>query len=164
MAVTIQTDGLDALGQMLNALGERAPAAASAGLYKGAGVVADAFTQATGKIVSEPFHYLARPDLTGTKRYASPEEKAALVGKTGIAKFNKSPDAVDTLVGLQDAGYANVAGKQKAVALIARSINSGTSFMHKQPVYRKAGSSSKNAAEQAIVAEIERQLNEITKG
>ena len=164
MAMTMKTEGLTEVSEMLAKLGEKAEDVASAGLYKGAGVVADAFTAATNKIATEEFHYLARPDLTGTKRYPSPEEKEALMGKSGIAKFNKNGSEVDTIIGISpSAGYANVNGKRKPVLLIARSINSGTSFMHKQPVYRKAANSSRNEAEVAIVSEIEKLFKEITK-
>ena len=165
MAMTIKTDGIEELGAMLAKLDGKAYDVASAGLYQGAGKVGDAFTAATNRIITEPYHYLARPDITGTKRYASPEEKAALLGKSGIARFNRNGDGVDTIIGISGAaGYANVNGKRTAVRVIARSINSGTSFMQKQPVYRKAVSASKGAAQEAIVKEIEKLFNEIIGG
>ena len=165
MAMSIRTDGMEDVSRMLANLGEKANEVASKGLYKGAGVVADAMKNGINSIVTEPFNYIANADSTGTKRYASPDEKAALVGKSGIAKFNNTGDGVDTLVGISGAaGYATVGGKQKAVRLIARSINSGTSFMHKQPVFRKAATTSSAAAQAAIAAEIERQINEISGG
>lgn len=165
MQMSIKTDGIEELNRMMAQLGERAYDVASGALFDGAGVVADAYTAATNKIVTEPFHYLARPELTGTKRYASPEEKAALQGKSGIAKFDKTGDGVDTVIGISGAaGYANVGGKPKAVRLIARSINSGTSFMHKQPVFRKAASQSSGAAKSAIVSKAEQMFNEIIGG
>ena len=165
MAMTMKTEGLTEVSEMLTKLGAKAEDVASAGLYEGAGIVADAFTAATNKIATEKFHYLARPDLTGTKRYPSPEEKAALMGKSGIAKFNKDGSEVDTIIGIsRSAGYADVNGERKPVLLIARSINSGTSFMHKQPVYRKAASSSRDDAQAAIIAKIEKLFNDIING
>ena len=161
MAMTINTDGIEELGAMLQKLGDKAGDAASAGLYEGAGIVGDAYTGAIGKIKTEPFRYATG----GKKRLPSPEEKAALAGKSGIAKFRKSLDSVDTVIGISGAaGYAQVAGKSKAVRLIARSINSGTSFMNKQPVFRQAVSRSQGAAKGAIVAKAEEMLNEIIKG
>ena len=165
MPMTISTSGMDELSALLARLGEKAQDVASGALFEGACIVADAFTAATNQIVTEPFHYLARPELTGTKRYASPEEKAALQGKSGIAKFDKNGTEVNTLIGISgSAGYADVAGKQNAVRMIARSINSGTSFMHKQPVFRKAVSGSSGAAKQAIVSKAEQMFNEIIGG
>lgn len=43
-------------------------------------------------------------------------------------------------------------------------INSGTSFMPKQPFIRRAASKAKAASTQAIVDRIEADLNEITGG
>lgn len=164
MAMTISTDGIEELGSMLAKLGERAQEVASGALFDGAGIVADAMRAAVGSIVTEPFHYVADADSVG-KRYASPDEKAALVGKSGIAKFHKDGDGVDTLIGISgQAGYATVGGKPKAVRLIARSINSGTSFMHKQPVFRRAKSKANGPAQAAIVSKAEQMFNEIIGG
>lgn len=163
--MTIRTDGMEDLNAILARLEERATDVASGALFEGAGVVADAMKAAVGSIVTEQFNYVASPDSTGTKRYASPDEKAALVDKTGIAKFNKTGDGVDTLIGISGkAGYATVGGKPKAVRLIARSINSGTSFMHKQPVFRKAVTGSQAAAKAALLAKAEEMFNEIIGG
>ena len=161
MAMTIKTEGLTEVSEMLTRLGNKAEDVASGSLYDGAGIVADAFTAAANSIQTEPFRYAAG----GRKRKPSPEEKAALMGKSGIAKFNKNGSEVDTIIGISgSAGYANVAGKQKAVREIARSINSGTSFMEKQPIFRKAKSSSQNAAKDAIVAKAEKMFDEIING
>lgn len=161
MAMTIHTEGLTEVSEMLTKLGNRAEDVASGALYDGAGIVADAFTAAVNGIQTEPFRYAAG----GRKRKPSPEEKAALLGKSGIAKFNKNGSEVDTIIGISgSAGYASVAGKQKAVREIARSINSGTSFMDKQPVFRKAKSSSQGAAKAAIVAKAEEMFDEIING
>lgn len=165
MPMTIRTDGIEELGAMLARLGAKAQDVASGALFEGAGIVADAFTRGTQNIKTEPFHYVAHPEAAGTKRLASPEEKAALIGKSGIAHFDKSGDDVNTIIGISGAaGYATVGGKQKAVRLIARSINSGTSFMHKQPVYRQAVSQSQGPARAAIVSKAEDMFNEIIGG
>lgn len=50
---------------------------------------------------------------------------------------------------------------QKPVGVIANSINSGTSFMEKQPFMRKAFSKSKSAATAAIEAGIKARLDEL---
>ena len=164
MGMTISTEGIDELGAMLAKLEGKAQDVASGALFDGAAVVADAMRAAIGSIVTEPFNYVVDPDSVG-KRYASPEEKAALVGKSGIAKFDKSDEEVNTLIGVSGAsGYANIGGKPKAVRLIARSINSGTSFMHKQPVFRRAASKAKGPATAAIVSKAEQMFNEIIGG
>lgn len=162
MAMKIKTDGLDNLGRMLAQLENRAQEVASAGLYEGAGIVANAMNNGINSIQTESFDY-APP---GKQRLPSPQEKAALQRKVGIAKFRKEGSEVDTLVGLSfgKSGYTQIAGKQKPVAVIARSINSGTSFMKKQPVFRRAKSQSQNAAKAAIVAKVEELFDQIIKG
>ena len=161
MPMTISTDGIEELGEMLAKLEGRAQDVASGALFEGAGIVGDAFTAATNRIRTAPFKYA----FGGNQRLPSPEEKAALLGKSGIAHFDKSGDEVNTLIGISgSAGYADVAGRPKAVRLIARSINSGTSFMQKQPVYRKAASQSSGRAKDAIVSKAEQMFNEIIGG
>lgn len=154
MAMTLKADGLDALGQELANLGNKATEIASAALFDGAKVVADAMSAATKSIKTAPFKY-AKP---GETRLPSPQEKSALDRKVGIASFQKTGDAVDTLIGLNLDGYAKVGGKVRPVAVIARSINSGTSFMDKQPVYRQALSKAKAAAVKAAVDAAEEKI------
>ena len=158
--MTIETKGLEDLNAMLAKLGDKAQDVASKSLYEGAGVVANAMKTATGSISTEPF----RGKRAYGYRLASPEEKAAVHGKTGIAKFDKNGSEVNTLVGLaRNAGYVQLGNRKTPVIEIARSINSGTSFMHKQPVFRKAVSQSKAEAQAAIVAKAEAMFNEIIR-
>jgi len=161
MAMTIKTDGLDRLGQILAQLENKAQEVASGALYEGAGIVADALNAGIRSIRTESFKYAPE----GTTRLPSPQEKAALERKVGIAKFRKNGSEVDTIIGISyDSGYTQIAGKQKSVAVIARSINSGTSFMRKQPVFRLAKNKSQNAAKAAIVEKAEKMLDEIING
>lgn len=159
--MTMETVGLDQLGRMLAQLGDKAQEIASGALYDGAGIVANAMNAAVQSIQTEPFKYAA----DGKMRLASPQEKAALERKIGIAKFRKSGSEVDTMIGISGkSGYTQIAGKKKAVRVIARSINSGTSFMKKQPVFRKAKTQSQGPAKEAIVAKAEKMINEIING
>ena len=63
-----------------------------------------------------------------------------------------------------NAGYANINGKQKAVRMIARAINSGTSFMTRQPVFLKAKTQSEGKAKEAMVDKAETMLENIING
>lgn len=156
MAWDMHTEGLEELSAMLDRLGNKAQDVAVGSLFDGAAVVADAFASAVSSIKTEPFTH-KKPH-----RLPSPEEKAALAGKTGIAHFNKNGSEVDTIVGFtKDAGYVQLGERKTAVREIARSINSGTSFMSKQPVFRRAGNAAKSAAERAMVTKGERMLQEI---
>lgn len=191
MAYNVTTEGLDELTQALSSIGNAAQGVASASLYEGAGVLADAVSRAVHGIATEPFQYAAG----GKRRKPSPEEKAALLGagSAGIAKFHKNGLTVDTVVGFNNSGYAIVTGKRskkartnyrydpqtgrithsskakegsvnvKPVPLIANSINSGTSFMQKQPFFRKAISQTRGKAIERMDSEARRRIDEITK-
>lgn len=154
---SMTTSGTEEIAKMLSTLGDQAGHIAARGLFEGARVVADAYKAAVGKIHTAP-----RRHYEGPTRLPTPEEKAALMGATGIAKFRGSGSEVDTIVG-EPEGYGMVNGRRKPLKLIARSINSGTNFMSKQPVFRQASSSSRGAAQMAMAAEIERLINEISK-
>lgn len=160
MPIHIQNDGLDQLGRMLANIANEAQNIASGALFDGAGVIADALHSGIDSIQTETFSYAAG----GKKRKPSPQEKAALQRKVGISRFRKNGSEVDTLIGIcYDSGYTQIAGKQKPVAVIARSINSGTSFMEKQPVFRKAVTKSRHKAEQAMVDKANELIEKLTK-
>lgn len=155
----MKTEGLDQVSNLLSKLGDQAMNVAAEALYDGANVMANAYANAPKTIRTEPFKGKRN------KRLPSPEEVAALEGKTGIAKFKRDGGEVNTMVGIgASAGYVMLGKTKTAVRMIARSINSGTSFMQKQPVFRKAMSMNREAATAAIIATAEAKLNELTQG
>lgn len=155
---SITVDGMQQLEGKLDKLQEKALEVAALGLYEGAGVMADKVSQAVQGIATEPFKYAKG----GRKRKASPEEKAIVAGaKHGVAKFRKTGISVETSIGYKNSGYASLGGKTKPVPLIANSINSGTSFMEKQPFLRKAFSQGKGAAKAATENGIKSRLDEL---
>jgi len=197
----IQVTGMDELFQKLKNAEDKSLGIAAVSLYEGAGVVADEVSKAVQGIATAPFKYAKN----GEKRMPSPEEKAAINNAPrGIAKFRKKLDRVDTTVGFNQSGYANVnfkhmnsnartnykdvrfknhdstasstlkyykkltgedlgkgAGNQKPIGAIANAINSGTSFMQKQPFMRRAFSKSKAAATAIIEEGIRKRLEEL---
>ena len=149
MAMTMKVEGIEEISKILEAIGDAAPEVAALALFDGAGVMADAYAEAALSIKSEKFNYR----FGNLKRMPSHEEKAAVVGKTGIARFRKNGSEAETSVGLSGKlGYVTIGGKQKPVRKIAYAINSGTSFMTKQPVFRRAATQTAAAASAAIVA------------
>ena len=175
MPFNIHVEGMEELIDRMERLPEKAAKIAAEALYEGAGVTADAVSQAVHGIATEPFRYAK----SGQKRKPSPEEKAMVENaKHGVSKFRKTGVSVQTSVGFQNAGYATITWNHartntrtkykigesgrahhasqgggtssKPVPLIVNSINSGTSFMEKQPFLRKAFSQSKGRAVAAI--------------
>lgn len=161
MGFSIRVDGLNELIQQMGKVPENAAKVASMALYEGAGVMADAVSKAVKGIATEPFKYATG----GKKRKPSPEEKAILMNaRKGITKFRRTGEGVNTSVGMQNSGYAQLNGKTKPIPLIANSINSGTSFMQKQPFLRRAFSQAKGPATAAIEAGIRAHENELEIG
>ena len=161
MAFSIQVDGLDELMRQLGKLEDGGLGIAAQGLYEGAGVMADKVSSAVQGIATEPFKYAKG----GKKRKPSPEEKAILANaKTGVAKFRKTGVNVQTSVGMQNSGYAQLGKVTKPIPQIANAINSGTSFMQKQPFFRKATSQAKAQATAAIENKIQEEFEKLDFG
>ena len=158
MPYKMTVDGLTEFNGILDKLDKAAPAVASQALYEGAGVMADEIKKGAASIKTAPFHYARE----GT-RLPSPEEKAIVeAASAGIAKFDKGADSVDTSVGYRNAGYAMLGNKEKPIPQIVNAINSGTSFMQKQPFVRKAAKNGQNKAIQAMKDKIDSAFEAIT--
>ena len=197
MAYYLKVEGMAEVSEMLSRLEEAAPAIAAEAVYEGAAVVRDAIFKEMEAIQTAPFKYAK----DGQLRLPSPEEKEILYqAGVGIAKFDKNGLEIDTSVGFNQSGYANVTwnhmsskartnykvvylkghesnsssllkaigmGKgeqnQKPIGAVANSINSGTSFMKKQPFVRKAAKSGGAKAMSVMKAFIEDAFEKITK-
>ena len=158
MAMTVKVNGLETISMMLQDLGDKAEGIASRGLFEGAGIMADEIRKEAGSIRTGP------GASRESARYATQEEKQIVMNAAaGIAKFKKNGTEVDTSIGFRNAGYAEINGKRVPIPKIVNAINSGTSFMHKQPFVRKAANRAKERASEAIRASIEADLNKITK-
>jgi HK97 gp10 family phage protein len=158
MPFSIQVEGMNELIRSMEKLPEKAAKVAAEALYEGAGIVADKVSGAVNGIATEPFKYAKG----GRMRKPSPEEKALVAGaKHGVAKFRKNGVSVQTSVGYQNAGYGTINGKTKPIPQIANAINSGTSFMQRQPFMRKAFSQSRGPAQAAIEGGIHARESEL---
>lgn len=160
MPFTMDVSGMDELEKRLGQLEtEKAQGIAAVALYEGARVTADAVGQAVQGIATKRFKYPAPP---GKQRMPSPEEKALLENaRKGVAKFRKTPMNVNTSVGFQNSGYGELNGKRVPIQMIANAINSGTSFMKKQPFFRRA-TSKNGAAEAAIENKLREEIEKLS--
>lgn len=160
MAWTMKVDGMEELSEMLSQMSERAEGVAAGALYDGAGIMRGEIAQGAANIKTAPFKY-AR---SGQTRLPSPEEKAIVeAASVGIAKFNKNGGEVDTSVGFKNAGYTQLKNKTVPIPKIVNAINSGTSFMKKQPFVRKAASAAAPKAMEAMRKYIETEFEAIRK-
>lgn len=158
MAYQLKADGLTETVEALAKMSDRAEAVASKALYEGAGIMANELNKGAKSIKTAPFKY-ARD---GQTRLPSPEEKEIVeAAAAGIAKFGKDGGNVDTSVGFRNAGYAELKGKKVPIPKIVNAINSGTSFMNKQPFVRKAATAASPKALAAMRERIEAEIEAI---
>lgn len=160
MPYEMKVDGMAEISKQLEALDKGAPAAAAQALYKGAGIMAAEINQGAGQIKTAPFKYAG----SGQTRLPSPEEKEIVEkAAAGIAKFDKEGGSVDTSVGFRNAGYADLNGKTVPIPKIVNAINSGTSFMNKQPFVRKAAKAATPKVLAAMQERIDAEIDAIGK-
>lgn len=160
MPYVMTVDGMAEISETLAKLEDAAPKIAARALYDGAGIMADEVKKQAEAIRTEPFRYANG----GKTRLPSPEEKEIVMkASAGIAKFKKDGTEVDTSVGFRNSGYAELNGKKKPIPVIVNSINSGTSFMNKQPFVRKAANNGGKKAMEAMKKVIETEFEALTK-
>lgn len=160
MKYEMQIDGMAEISELLGKMEQQAPAVAAQALYVGAGIMSDAIRQEANGIKTAAFRYAKN----GESRMPSPEEKEIVTAAgAGIAKFDKNATEVNTSVGYRNAGYADLKGKKKPIPVIVNSINSGTSFMNKQPFVRKAARNGGTKAMEAMKEFIEDAFDKMQK-
>lgn len=158
MAYQLQVDGMAELSEMLDQMEQQAPAVAAKALYDGAGLMAEEINKGVKTIKTAPFKFKKET------RLPSPEEKEIIeAAAAGIAKFNKDGTEVDTSVGFRNAGYAELAGKMVPIPKIVNAINSGTSFMKKQPFVRRSAKTATPKVLEAMRKRIEEEFDAIGK-
>jgi len=189
MPFTIATEGMEELYRQLDKLGEKAAGVASLGLYEGAGVVADKVSSAVQGIATEEFHYvkngtrkpspeekaLVNNAPKGVAKFRknglSVQTSVGIKNGYGAITWNHARSGNRTKYKIGFGGVASSSYSQegkssgisaKPVELIANAINSGTSFMQKQPFLRKAFSQSKGAAVSAIENRINEEIEKLT--
>lgn len=160
MAYQMKVDGMEEISDLLTRMEQGAPGVAARALYKGAGIMSEAVKRGAASIKTAHFRYAK----DGETRMPSPEEKAIVQSAAaGIAKFDREGTEVDTSVGYRNAGYAELKGRQKPIPQIVNAINSGTSFMKKQPFVRNAARTAAPKAIQAMKEAIEADFEAMKK-
>lgn len=149
---TFRVKGLDDFVKQLTELEQNADKVINEAVYKGAGVLADAVRE---EIENLPEHENGTPG--GVKEY----ERQAMLEGMGIAPVQADGDGLlNAKVGF-DGYYAMSDGSKKPIPMIARSINSGTSFSQKQPFVRKAVRGKRTEVEKAMQEVFENEVNKI---
>ena len=150
--------GLEDFQNTLRALGDQAERVMKAAVYAGADVMVQTVKE---EIQALPVQNGYMPPGV-LRNEVSDQEKAALLSHIGIAKMDFDGGRVSTAIGFD--GYTDYTTRkyQKGVpvAMLARSIESGSSVRRKNPFLRRAGKKAKERAQAAMVqaanAEIEK--------
>lgn len=147
-------DFISQLGEMKYAAGGFAGRA----LYQGAKIMADALkAQVEALPVDDPSH------RKKGRRNPTQVEKDGLIEGLGIARMRKENGSSNITIGFDgyNADVTEKWPKGKPNAMIARSINKGTTFVNRIPFKKQAVNASKEAAEAAMIEEIDKQIAEI---
>ena len=150
--------GLDEYLQKLGNLEFRCPEVLGKATYQGAKIVAD---QIHANIAALP----VSENKSGRQGRRNPTqaEKDGLLAGLGIAKHRMEGGYYNVKIGMD--GYNADKTKKypngKPNAMIARSIESGTSFQARIPFISRAVSATKAAAEAAMKAEVDKVITEI---
>lgn len=163
----IYFDGIDKYAEQLETLFKDTERIIKSAVYKGAGVVADEIKAGLSGIPVEegknglpPVGTQENP-ITGISR----KQKSDLINSFGLAPMENENGYIQTKAGVD--GYGSVPTKKypKGLpnALLMRSVESGTSFRKKHPVFRPAVNRIKGRAEQTMDEELNEQISKIMK-
>ena len=160
----LTVNGLEDFSTRIHALGEKGEDVAKAAVYEGAKVLTEAVKQAIRELPEEPWHFV-RPGKGEELNVITPADKEDLINGLGIAHFDSTGGKVTTAIGFN--GYSSHPTKKYTsgvpLALIARSIESGSSVRRKLPFMRRAANNAKERAQQAMVQAAYAKIEEITK-
>ena len=186
---SFQVDGMQELFQKMKKAEDKALGIAARGLYEGAGIVADAVSREVRGISTAPFKYAKdgkrKPSPEEKAIVANASHGVAKFRKSGIRvdtsvgfntygytriTWNHAKSEGRTKYKMGYNGKARKAqvteGKSsgvsvKPVGVIVNSINSGTSFMTKQPFARKAFSTTQGPAAAVIESTINQAIDDL---
>ena len=156
----VTVKGLDDIVNGLGAVGEAGLPIIKASLYEGAQIVADQIKAGIEGLPVDTPRWLSNGD-----RYNAlvEQDKEDLANSMGIMKFARDAEGVRTVIGF--AGYGRHKTKKYSrglpMAMIARSIESGSSVRKKTPFVRPAVNASKTRAKAEIVAQAESRIREV---
>ena len=163
----IEFKGIDEYAKVLATLKNESDAILKSAVYKGAALVADEIKKGLKSLPIQegenglpPMGTSDNP-ITGVSR----RQKADLIDSFGLAPIENDNGYIQTKAGVD--GYGSIPTKKypKGVpnAMLMRSIESGTSFRKKHPIFRQATNRARKRAEEAMRNEVDIQIKKIMK-
>ena len=157
----IEFKGIDEYAKVLATLKNESDAILKSAVYKGAAIVADEIKKGLKSLPIQEGMGTSENPLTGVSR----RQKADLIDSFGLAPIENDGGYIQTKAGVD--GYGSIPTKKypKGVpnAMLMRSIESGTSFRKKHPIFRQATNRARKRAEEAMRNEVDIRIEKIMK-
>lgn len=148
-----KVEGMEEYIRQLEALGQNTDESIKRAVYVGAGIVADSAKAALNGIITDDDAHKKDGEI---RRGPTSEEKASLISGFGLSKMRNDNGYINTKLGFHG---KNVNGLNNSG--VARQIESGTSWMAKQPVISRAINSSRARCEQAMADAFDNEIKKI---
>ena len=137
----IKVKGLDEYIAKLEMLTTRSTGICKMAVWEGGKVVGDRIKSALAEIPVQDEYVRKGVTRTGVRQ----EEKDAIIAAFGLSKMRNADGSISTKAGFNK-------------GTVIRAVESGTSFMQKTPVVRKAVNASRSAAQNAMRAKFEEEV------
>lgn len=150
------TNALDEYLSTISKISSRTEAVCKKAVYKGAQVVANQVREELYTVPTDE-----RWGVTDKKKIGPTKaEKKDIIGGFGVSPIEKREGQINASVGFEGAMYND---DGKPIQMLARAVNSGTSFMHKNPFFEKAARKSRSKAKKIMIETAEAELQKIVK-
>lgn len=158
-----QFKGLEEYARYLQKIQKNTPEILGKGVYEMAGVVADQVKSNIEALPAVNDLYNIRAYREGKKSKLSKKQKQGLINGFGISTMEKDNGYLNVKLGFD--GYNDVITKKypkgQPNVLVARSIESGTSYMDKTPFMRPAVSAAEKKAIEKCKITIDKEIAKI---
>lgn len=163
MMAKMTVTGLDEFSTKIYAIENGALKAVHKALYAGADVLADSLRESITALPAISDYEAMGNYKKGTIGQITYKQRDGLLNSMGIAPHKDTGGAAETKIGFD--GYNEVITKRwpngQPNAMIARSVESGTSFMRKTPFVASAVRRSKERAQNAMSKAFDEEINKL---
>lgn len=155
----IDFKGIDDYAKALGTLWKESENIVKKAVYEGADVVANEIKQGLRSIPVDERVGAEENPVTGVGR----RQKADLINGFGLSPMENKDGYINTKAGFD--GYGSIKTKKypkgQPLAMLMRSVESGTSFRKKTPVIRKAVTRARKPAEAKMAETVEAEIKKI---
>lgn len=165
MSRSLSFPGLEEYVRQINALAHNSLEICQKAVAKGAKIVADECRKEIDGLDTQPEVYALAAYQKQTTAVLTPRQKQGLQDSMGLAPMQNDKGFINTKLGFD--GYNAVQTKKypkgQPNALIARSLESGSTAFNKNPFVRRATNASKAKAEKAIENALDSEIKKLVK-